>query len=48
VDRRDPCSQFRPWRLVDAGFPMTAVDVPELQKANGAMTCCRLAFRAQE
>ena len=32
-------------RLVDAGFAVTAVDVSELQKAEGAVTCCSLVFR---
>jgi len=32
-------------RLVDAGFNVTAVDVSELQKAEGAVTCCSLIFR---
>lgn len=33
-------------RLLDAGFAVTAVDVSELQKAEGAVTCCSLVFRA--
>lgn len=33
-------------RLLDAGFEVTAVDVSELQKAEGAVTCCSLVFRA--
>ena len=33
-------------RLLDAGFVVTAVDVSELQKAEGAVTCCSLVFRA--
>jgi dimethylargininase len=32
-------------RLVEAGFKVTAVDVSELQKAEGAVTCCSLLFR---
>jgi len=32
-------------RLMDAGIPVTAVDVSELQKAEGAVTCCSLLFR---
>ena len=35
-------------RLLDAGFAVTAVDVSELQKAEGAVTCCSLVFRAQQ
>jgi dimethylargininase len=35
-------------RLLDAGFQVTAVDVSELQKAEGAVTCCSLVFRADE
>lgn len=31
-------------RLVDAGFDVTPVDVSELQKAEGAVTCCSLVF----
>ncbi len=30
--------------LEDAGFAVTAVDVSELQKAEGAVTCCSLLF----
>jgi len=33
-------------RLLDAGFRVTAVDVSELQKAEGAVTCCSLVFRS--
>lgn len=33
-------------RLLDAGYAVTAVDVSELQKAEGAVTCCSLVFRA--
>ena len=33
-------------RLLDAGFKVTVVDVSELQKAEGAVTCCSLVFRA--
>lgn len=33
-------------RLIDAGFQVTAVDVSELQKAEGAVTCCSLVFRS--
>lgn len=32
-------------RLLDAGFMVTVVDVSELQKAEGAVTCCSLLFR---
>ena len=32
-------------RLLDAGFQVIAVDVSELQKAEGAVTCCSLVFR---
>lgn len=35
-------------RLLDAGFDVTAVDVSELQKAEGAVTCCSLVFRGPE
>ena len=35
-------------RLLDAGFQVTSVDVSELQKAEGAVTCCSLVFRADE
>jgi dimethylargininase len=35
-------------RLLDAGFHVMAVDVSELQKAEGAVTCCSLVFRADE
>lgn len=31
-------------RLADAGIAVTAVDVSELQKAEGAVTCCSLVF----
>ncbi|MGH8077404.1 MAG: dimethylarginine dimethylaminohydrolase family protein [Lysobacter sp.] len=35
----------RTWqRLVDAGVEVTTVDVSELQKAEGAVTCCSLLF----
>ncbi|HET6546201.1 MAG TPA: oxidoreductase-like domain-containing protein [Rhodanobacteraceae bacterium] len=33
-------------RLVAAGFDVVTVDVSELQKAEGAVTCCSLVFRA--
>jgi dimethylargininase len=33
-------------RLIDAGFEIVAVDVSELQKAEGAVTCCSLVFRS--
>jgi dimethylargininase len=37
----------RTWqRLVDAGIQVTTVDVSELQKAEGAVTCCSLLFEA--
>ena len=32
-------------RLEDAGIAVTPVDVSELQKAEGAVTCCSLLFR---
>jgi dimethylargininase len=32
-------------RLVEAGFKVATVDVSELQKAEGAVTCCSLLFR---
>lgn len=35
-------------RLLDTGFDVTAVDVSELQKAEGAVTCCSLVFRGPE
>lgn len=35
-------------RLLDAGFHVMTVDVSELQKAEGAVTCCSLVFRAGE
>lgn len=31
-------------RLLDAGYAVSAVDVSELQKAEGAVTCCSLVF----
>jgi len=31
-------------RLEDAGIDVTGVDVSELQKAEGAVTCCSLVF----
>jgi dimethylargininase len=34
-------------RLSDAGIHITNVDVSELQKAEGAVTCCSLLFEAQ-
>ncbi|HWU75161.1 MAG TPA: dimethylargininase [Rhodanobacter sp.] len=33
-------------RLVDAGFQVSTVEVSELQKAEGAVTCCSLVFRS--
>jgi dimethylargininase len=33
-------------RLRDAGIAVTGVDVSELQKAEGAVTCCSLVFNA--
>ncbi|MEO8777725.1 MAG: arginine deiminase family protein [Rhodanobacter sp.] len=33
-------------RLLDAGLKAIAVDVSELQKAEGAVTCCSLVFRS--
>jgi dimethylargininase len=35
-------------RLLEAGFHVIVVDVSELQKAEGAVTCCSLVFRADE
>jgi dimethylargininase len=35
-------------RLLDAGFRVMAVDVSELQKAEGAVTCCSLVFYADK
>ena len=32
-------------RLENAGIVLTIVDVSELQKAEGAVTCCSLVFR---
>jgi dimethylargininase len=32
-------------KLADAGIAVTTVDVSELQKAEGAVTCCSLVFR---
>jgi len=32
-------------RLEDRGYPVKVVDVSELQKAEGAVTCCSLIFR---
>lgn len=32
-------------RLLDAGIEVASVDVSELQKAEGAVTCCSLVFR---
>jgi len=32
-------------RMADAGIAVTAVDLSELQKAEGATTCCSLVFR---
>lgn len=32
-------------RLLDADFQVSTVDVSELQKAEGAVTCCSLVFR---
>lgn len=34
-------------RLLDAGFSVTTVDVSELQKAEGAVTCCSLLIRTE-
>lgn len=33
---------------VDTGFQMTTAEVSALQKAEGMVACCSLAFRAQE
>jgi dimethylargininase len=35
-------------RLHDAGIAVTTVDVSELQKAEGAVTCCSLVFAAAD
>ena len=35
-------------RLVQLGFGVTAVDVSEIAKAEGAVTCCSLIFQNQE
>ena len=35
-------------RLLEAGFRATAVDVSELQKAEGAVTCCSLLLRVAD
>jgi dimethylargininase len=35
-------------RLLDAGFQVSSVDVSELQKAEGAVTCCSLVFRTDD
>lgn len=35
-------------RLLDARLKVTTVDVSELQKAEGAVTCCSLVFRVAE
>jgi len=35
-------------RLEDAGVDVVPVDVSEIQKAEGAVTCCSLVFSAQE
>ena len=32
-------------RLVEAGITLEMVDVSELQKAEGAVTCCSIVFR---
>ncbi|MEO8742131.1 MAG: arginine deiminase-related protein [Lysobacteraceae bacterium] len=32
-------------RMIDAGIAVTSVDLSELQKAEGATTCCSLVFR---
>ena len=40
-----PCTRQR---LLDEGFHVTAVDVSELQKAEGAVTCCSLLFRVTD
>lgn len=37
-----PCTRKR---LLDAGIPVVPVDISELQKAEGAVTCCSLVFR---
>lgn len=38
------CFPFTQQRLIDAGFKVRTVDVSELQKAEGAVTCCSLLF----
>ncbi len=35
-------------RLREAGIEVSTVDVSELQKAEGAVTCCSLIFKANE
>jgi len=35
-------------RLEEAGIRVVPVDIPELQKAEGAVTCCSLVFHAAE
>ena len=35
-------------RLLDAGIAVTTVDVSELQKAEGAVTCCSLLLADRE
>jgi dimethylargininase len=34
-------------RLQDAGIPVMSVDVSELAKAEGGVTCCSLIFTSQ-
>lgn len=44
-----PASFPRTWqRLLDTGFDVVTVDMSELQKAEGAATCCSLLFRDTE
>lgn len=41
------CFPYTKRRLQAAGIAVTEVDVSELQKAEGAVTCCSLVFRDQ-
>ena len=41
------CFPYTKRRLQSAGIAVTEVDVSELQKAEGAVTCCSLVFRDQ-
>jgi len=42
------CFPYTLERLRDAGIQVTTVDVSELQKAEGAVTCCSLLFEAAD